>query len=423
MKNFISIILFFLINQAIIPQSCVEINSPFNSVIRVLHVSNSNILFAGGDNGFFSTNDEGETWDTLLTQNTRSIYQHNDSTWYLCTYGGIFKTTDSGEQWIPFGQSLPTLIVDDIAINRDSNTIFVATSMGVFKSTDGGNNWIISLNCSSSDYTNIECINDTIVFLGKSSTASNYDNLFRSTDNGSNWDVFDLGYFIGRLYKTPGNILFLEWKFLTETKLYKSTNGGNNWQLIYAPSGINYFGPWTTALNNTLIMQKNYWMNAGAYGVLLLVSFNNLQTVTQYNLWLTMGDELISSITTNPNEDIIAGLNNGKIRKISGIILTDIDDEPVNNPTQFKLNQNYPNPFNPSTKISWQSPISSWQTLKVFDVLGREVATLVDEYRNAGSYDLEFNPKSSIRYPASGIYFYQLKTGDFLETKKMILLR
>ena len=58
--------------------------------------------------------------------------------------------------------------------------------MGVFKSTDEGNNWIISLNSSSSDYTNIECINDTILLLGKSSSTSNYDNIFRSTDNDSN---------------------------------------------------------------------------------------------------------------------------------------------------------------------------------------------------------------------------------------------
>jgi hypothetical protein len=92
-------------------------------------------------------------------------------------------------------------------------------------------------------------------------------------------------------------------------------------------------------------------------------------------------------------------------------------------PMSFNLLQNYPNPFNPSTKISWQSPVSSWQTLKVYDVLGNEVAILVDEYRNAGSYVVEFNAASSIRNPASGIYFYRLQAGDYVETKKMILLK
>ena len=94
-----------------------------------------------------------------------------------------------------------------------------------------------------------------------------------------------------------------------------------------------------------------------------------------------------------------------------------------NLPDGFVLYQNYPNPFNPITKISWQSPVSSWQTLKVYDVLGNEVATLVDEYKPAGSYEVEFNPASNIKNPASGIYFYQLRAGAFIETKKMILIK
>jgi hypothetical protein len=88
-------------------------------------------------------------------------------------------------------------------------------------------------------------------------------------------------------------------------------------------------------------------------------------------------------------------------------------------PNEFFLYQNYPNPFNPSTKISWQVPVGSWQTLKIYDVLGNEVATLVDENKPAGNYEVEWN---SDNYP-SGVYFYQLKTENFLETKKMILIK
>jgi hypothetical protein len=91
--------------------------------------------------------------------------------------------------------------------------------------------------------------------------------------------------------------------------------------------------------------------------------------------------------------------------------------------SMFELNQNYPNPFNPSTKISWQSPVGSWHTLKIYDVLGNEVATLVDEYKPAGRYEVEFNPASSFQYPASGVYFYQLKAGEFIQTKKMIIIK
>jgi hypothetical protein len=99
--------------------------------------------------------------------------------------------------------------------------------------------------------------------------------------------------------------------------------------------------------------------------------------------------------------------------------LSDVEDEQTDIPNTFYLNQNYPNPFNPSTKISWQSPLGSWQTLKVFDVLGNEVATLVDEYKPARRYEVEFNAAAL----PSGVYFYQLKAGNYIETKKMILIK
>ncbi len=94
----------------------------------------------------------------------------------------------------------------------------------------------------------------------------------------------------------------------------------------------------------------------------------------------------------------------------------------LNSPSSFVLYQNYPNPFNPGTKISWQSPVSSWQTLKIYDVLGNEIATLVDEFRDAGIYEVEFNVAQTISL-CSGVYFYKLQAGSFVETKKMILIR
>jgi hypothetical protein len=86
---------------------------------------------------------------------------------------------------------------------------------------------------------------------------------------------------------------------------------------------------------------------------------------------------------------------------------------------EFELLQNFPNPFNPTTTISWQSPFSGYQTLIIYDVLGNEIATLVDEYKPAGKYEVNF----SSREITSGIYFYQLKADSFIETKKMILIK
>jgi hypothetical protein len=87
--------------------------------------------------------------------------------------------------------------------------------------------------------------------------------------------------------------------------------------------------------------------------------------------------------------------------------------------SDFKLEQNYPNPFNPSTKIKYQIPVGGFVTLKVYDVLGNEVVTLVNEEKPAGSYDLEFN---AVGLP-SGIYFYTLRATNYIQTRKMILLK
>ena len=88
-------------------------------------------------------------------------------------------------------------------------------------------------------------------------------------------------------------------------------------------------------------------------------------------------------------------------------------------PERFILSQNYPNPFNPSTTINFSIPNSEFITLKVYDVLGKEVATLVNEEKATGSYEVNFNAAGI----SSGIYFYKLQAGSIIETKKMILLR
>jgi hypothetical protein len=88
-------------------------------------------------------------------------------------------------------------------------------------------------------------------------------------------------------------------------------------------------------------------------------------------------------------------------------------------PEEFNLYQNYPNPFNPSTTIIYEIPERHLVSIAVYDLLGREVAVLINEEKSAGEYEVEFNGSEL----SSGIYFYQLKAGSFVETKKMILLK
>ncbi|HRP93111.1 MAG: T9SS type A sorting domain-containing protein [Ignavibacteriaceae bacterium] len=112
-----------------------------------------------------------------------------------------------------------------------------------------------------------------------------------------------------------------------------------------------------------------------------------------------------------PGEELI--IHNKQINKLI------VQSSPSNAIVTYSLDQNYPNPFNPTTKISWQSPADGKQTLKVFDVLGNEVAVLVDEFRAAGRYEATFNAGNL----ASGIYIYRLQAGEFIQTKKMIFMK
>lgn len=100
------------------------------------------------------------------------------------------------------------------------------------------------------------------------------------------------------------------------------------------------------------------------------------------------------------------------------MILPDIKDE-LNLISEFRLNQNYPNPFNPTTTISYTIPMMSNVSLKVFNILGKEVATLVNETKNAGNYSINFNASGL----SSGVYFYQLTTDNITSTKKFTLMK
>lgn len=98
---------------------------------------------------------------------------------------------------------------------------------------------------------------------------------------------------------------------------------------------------------------------------------------------------------------------------------TDVPNDKIQIPSDFVLSQNYPNPFNPSTKIGYNLSTNSFVTLKVYDILGREIETLVNEEKSIGNYEVEFNASNL----PSGTYFYRIAAGDFIETKKMILVK
>ena len=108
------------------------------------------------------------------------------------------------------------------------------------------------------------------------------------------------------------------------------------------------------------------------------------------------------------------------VQKYVGPRITSVEEEIINLlPTGYSLSQNYPNPFNPSTRFRYSVPQSSKVVIKVFDILGKEITTLMNEQKLAGTYELTWNASNL----PSGVYFYRLNAGEFTETKKMILLK
>ncbi|MBK7629813.1 MAG: T9SS type A sorting domain-containing protein [Ignavibacteriales bacterium] len=106
------------------------------------------------------------------------------------------------------------------------------------------------------------------------------------------------------------------------------------------------------------------------------------------------------------------------LRWLSENVVVGVDEE-TNQPTQFVLDQNYPNPFNPTTKISFSISEKSFTTLKIYDILGNEVASLLYEEKPAGRYEIQFDASSL----SSGVYLYKLQSNNLVQTRKMILLK
>ena len=143
----------------------------------------------------------------------------------------------------------------------------------------------------------------------------------------------------------------------------------------------------------------------------LIYSQSNIVYDTGTTIDIGTGADICADIIT------INGTNSGSGTFCNGTVAVEIDSS--NLPDKFDISQNYPNPFNPSTTIKFQVPSSGIVSLKVYDVLGKEVATLVNEEKPAGSYEINFNASQL----SSGIYFYKIQAGSFIQTKKMILLK
>jgi hypothetical protein len=235
-----------------------------------------------------------------------------------------------------------------------------------------------------------------------------YNGIYRSTDNGENWFSMNNGLSFTNVYSIAINLLGHIFAGTFGGGIFRSTDNGENW--IEINNGLTHLYIHSLTINTL----GNIYAGTSQRGA--FQSTDNGNTWTEINTGLT--DNFIKSLAINSSGYIFAGtLTKGVFRSINSTIT--FADNSITTLSTFSLAQNYPNPFNPATTIKYQIPELSFVTLKVYDVLGGEIATLVNEEKPAGGYEVEFN-KTEL---PSGIYFYRLQADNYIETRKMVLMK
>jgi len=415
-----------------------QCNLSYSDVIRFEFISNEPGHLIATQYDWFAqlTTSDGDKWfepnynpphSNFYGISFFDINPFNKEWGYLTDYTKTYKTSDAGLNW----QQI-TLFDSSIAVwyhKFNINILFGGDVLGnIWRTTDSGSNWEIISTDFGGGWFVFDPHNDSIIYA-----YGTLIDLQKSTDMGVTWQDKTNGL----LPFEPGSnnpapvrgvavrkdnpmILYCVQGF--NGGISKSINGGENWfQIDSSFRTLNtsmYFTEiylddnkpgrfYVSTLGNGSFTDENAW------GGLFLTEDDGLSWRKIY----TGSADLIKGDDSDP-KNIYFGSIFG-ILKIPDTLTTSISEMQTVIPTDFVLYQNYPNPFNPSTIISFSIPEKSFVTLKVYDVLGREIATLINEQKPAGEYLHEFH----LGELSSGVYFYTLKVGKFTDTKKMILLR
>jgi photosystem II stability/assembly factor-like uncharacterized protein len=339
---------------------------------------------------------------------------------YLVGQEGIGKTTNGGQNWfVVFNPNKHVFTA--FFLNKDTG--YAGGKYQFFaRTTNGGLNWT-DMNSQTTDYLFSIYFTNSLTGYAVGGTFE-YGTIIKTTNGGARWIRQNIGepvclysvYFLNSFTGYTAGA-YIDSNHTNPAIVLKTTNGGTNWvtQLI----GQGYYVLFTLYFNNALtgyaggITRILKTTNGGInwysqlstyYHYLYSICFTDINTG-----YAVTGESLIFK-TTNGGEPI-------GIKPIS-----------TNIPGSFQLYQNYPNPFNPSTKIKFDigpplSPLLGKEgtgvVLKLFDILGREIATLVNENLNPETYEIIYDGSGL----SSGIYFYKLQAGNFVETKKMLMLK
>ncbi len=322
---------------------------------------------------------------------------------------GVYKSLDSGKTWAPSadgminGTSVYCFTVKD-------NNIFAGTDDGVYMSTNNGANWFKPSTFLDEKVMSCFCVNGNTLFagiLGASSTTGL--GVYASTNNGLTWTAVNYGFPAFTTIFSMVNYNGYIYGTSYDGQIFRTTNNGGLWQLVNNGMTTFYNPVYAIAkFNNNLIVACND-------GIFL--STNQGQNWYPQNQGIQSGSQFQFNAITKCGNYVFAPANNGIYRR-------DLNQVSVQNISsvlsdKYKLSQNFPNPFNPTTKINFELPKSSFVTLKVYNSLGKEVAELVNEKLSAGVYQTTFDASAF----SSGIYFYKIQTDEFVQTKKMMLVK
>jgi photosystem II stability/assembly factor-like uncharacterized protein len=451
-----------------------QINGLAQGWRHLLAINSNNVIFAAGDIEISYSTDNSENWlptAPILACPVALGIDYNDDIYFsgnIIEGGDIYKSTDDGNSWILINNGLENYWVNDIAFSADGY-VFVAAfetqppGFGkVFYSTNHGENWI---QCSMDFAPDPEYI--VVNTNGYIFVASYAHNIFRSTDIGNTWQLMNNNLNDITAIKTNqiGHIFVSSFYH----GIYRSTDNGVSWESINSglthlytgaiatdPAGFIYTGLGglpgmiyrTTA---TSIPVELISFTADVIGTQVAL---NWQTATEINNsgfevqrkesgvrsqeseWERVGYVAGFGTTTEPksysfaDSNVPSGRYSYRLKQIDydgNFEYSNIIAVEVSLFTELSLSQNYPNPFNPTTTIKYT--ISSnvilsgaknlFVSLKVYDPLGNEVATLVNEEKPSGNYEVKFDGSSL----SSGIYIYRMQAGSFTNAKKFILLR
>ena len=399
-------------------QPWLKLSSPVNTTLRKLSFVDSLTGWAAGEAGtIIRTTNGGRNWEvqnsTIQTFILDIFFLNRNLGWALSIKDNfpfnsiLLKTTNGGNSWT--AEDFP----DSSKLLR---TIFFLDSLNGFVggsyigyTSDGGNNWtaaeIDSNIVSNFPIYNLKFYNHQLGYAcgGRLDIAGV---IWRTTNSGLNWnaqgisadEVFDL-YILDSL-----NAITLSGdpEGLYPIGKVTTTNSGENWNYETLP----FYG-----LSFTIDF-RSYNEGWSASGYKFILTTDRGETWSEQEI---PGDGIIYDLQFTDSRNGYAVGDSGVVLKYGELISCPQE------PTRFILNQNYPNPFNINTVISYEVPITTHITLKIFDLLGNEITTLIDEEKTAGAYETEFNPK--LFRLVSGIYFYRLETGKEFQTRKMVYLK